>query len=102
MARGEVTSDIVMDPALGGSEGGVEASEEGVGDADGDADVGAGESFQDEWVGVEKLDFGEVIGLEKLHHLGRRQRVGRGGAPVHPHASRLVGVSGQEEEDGGG
>lgn len=72
-----------MDPGLGSFLGGVQASEHRVGNADSNVDVGTGEGLEGIWVGVEELDLGDVVGFHELHHLGRWQRVGCGGAPVH-------------------
>ncbi|KAL6967741.1 hypothetical protein U1Q18_047579 [Sarracenia purpurea var. burkii] len=84
---GYVTGEIIVDPTLGGLLGGVQASEHRIGNADGDVDVGTRERLEDERVRVEELDLGEVVGFQELHHLGRRQRVGGGGTPVHTHRS---------------
>ena len=101
--RGDIKCDIVVDPAVGSFNGGIEGSEHGIGNAESDGDVRSGESFQDERVGVEELDSGEVVVFEKLHHLGRRQRVGGGAAPVHAHALRLLQAHAVNaaQEDGG-
>lgn len=74
--------EIIVHPALGGLQRGIEAAKHGIRNADGDADFGAGKRLEDERVGVEKLHFAYAVGFEKLHHLRWRQRVRRRRAPV--------------------
>lgn len=83
----KVAGDIIMDPTLSSFPGGVESFEHGIRDARGDSNVGARESLQHERVGIKELDFGDVVGLQELHHLGCRERVGRHGTPVDPNGS---------------
>lgn len=81
-AAGEIPSDVIVDPTFGSFSGGVQDFEHGVGNAEGDLNIGAGQGLEDEGIGIEELDFGDVVGVQEVHDLGRRKRVGRRRAPV--------------------
>lgn len=71
----KVAGDIVVNPALGRLDGGVDAPEHNVGDANGDIDVGTGESLEQDRVCIQQPDLGNAVGPQELHHDGRGQRV---------------------------
>lgn len=75
-----------MNPSIGGCRGGTEGLQQIVGDAHHDFDVGARESREDFGVGIEELDFGDVVGTQHLHDDSRRHRLGGEGAPVEAQA----------------
>lgn len=83
-----VTGEIIMDPTLSSLERRVQAAKHRIRNANSYINVGPGKSLEDNRVGIEKLDSSDIIGFEEVHHLGRWQRVGSRGAPVHTYGYR--------------
>ncbi|GKV09512.1 hypothetical protein SLEP1_g20999 [Rubroshorea leprosula] len=97
----EVAGDIIMNPTPRSLPGRVQGLEHGIGDAHSDSDVGGGESLQHKWVSIKEPYFGDLVGLQELHHLGRWERVRRHGAPVQADGSgrrTLVQYARKEKE----
>lgn len=69
---GEVAGDVIMDPALSGLQGGIQAAKHGIGNAHSDVDFGTGEGLECFGVGFRELYLGDAIGLENLDDLVRR------------------------------
>lgn len=68
----EVAGDVIMDPAVGGLDGGIQAAKHGIWNAHSDVDVGTGQGLECFRVGFKELYLGDAIGLENLHDLVRR------------------------------
>jgi hypothetical protein len=83
----EVAGDIIVYPTLRSLFGRVQASEHAIWNAHNDTDVGPGERLENKWVSIKELHFGDVVGLQELHHLGRWERVRGRSAPVHAYGS---------------
>ncbi|KAL5750022.1 hypothetical protein ACOSP7_024625 [Xanthoceras sorbifolium] len=72
-----------MDPGPYRFLGRVQGFKHGIRDANSDSNVGLGKGLEDKWVSIKELDFCDVVGLHKLHHLRWWQWVRGCGAPVH-------------------
>ena len=97
----EVASDIIVYPTLCSLLGRVKASEHRIWNAHSDTNIGPRKRWKNKWVSIKELDFGDVVGLQELHHLGRWERMRGGVAPVDAYGSNPRDGEDEEEEEEG-